>query len=163
MISIFFNLYHWKNIDVYKLTKWSFMYELCSVLAVDNIINLLWTIACCYRHLITVLNELCVVSCDDSDSFVDSLAPGRCGSVFEVVIFDRMQRNKFMSTSCEIILRWMQESTFHYKSINGSGNGLVLSDNKPLSEPMLTQIFVAIWCHYATMICIPSAISATLI
>ena len=29
----------------------------------------------------------------------------------------------------------------------GSGNGLVPSGNKPLPEPMLTQIAVAIWCH----------------
>ena len=29
----------------------------------------------------------------------------------------------------------------------GSGNGLVLSGNKPLPEPMLTQIYVAIWRH----------------
>ena len=27
------------------------------------------------------------------------------------------------------------------------GNGLVPSGNKPLPEPMLTQIFVAIWHH----------------
>ena len=30
---------------------------------------------------------------------------------------------------------------------NGSGNGLVLSSNKPLHEPMLTQISGAIWRH----------------
>ena len=29
----------------------------------------------------------------------------------------------------------------------GSGNGLVSSDNKPLPEPMLTQISVALWRH----------------
>ena len=33
----------------------------------------------------------------------------------------------------------------------GSGNGLVPSGNKPLPEPMLTQIYVAIWRHQATM------------
>ena len=33
----------------------------------------------------------------------------------------------------------------------GSGNGLVPSGNKPLPEPMLTQISVAMWHHYATM------------
>ena len=30
----------------------------------------------------------------------------------------------------------------------GSGNGLVPSHNKPLPKPMLTKIYVAIWCHY---------------
>ena len=40
----------------------------------------------------------------------------------------------------------------YHKAINiGSGNGLLLSGNKPLSEPMLTQIFVAIWRHQATV------------
>ena len=29
----------------------------------------------------------------------------------------------------------------------GSGNGLVPSGNKPLPEPMLTQIYVAKWRH----------------
>ena len=36
----------------------------------------------------------------------------------------------------------------HWWSVNiGSGDGLVPSGNKPLPEPMLTQISVAIWCH----------------
>ena len=36
----------------------------------------------------------------------------------------------------------------HWWSVNiGSGNGLVPSGNKPLPEPMLTDISVAIWCH----------------
>ena len=40
----------------------------------------------------------------------------------------------------------------HWWSVNiGSGNGLVPSHNKPLPEPMLTQISVAIWRHQATM------------
>ena len=34
---------------------------------------------------------------------------------------------------------------------NGSGNGLVLSGNKPLAEPMLTQIYAAIWRQQAMM------------
>ena len=32
-----------------------------------------------------------------------------------------------------------------------SGIGLVPSGNKPLSKPMLTQIYVIIWHHWATM------------
>ena len=32
----------------------------------------------------------------------------------------------------------------------GLGNGLAPSGNKPLPEPMLTQIYVAIWHHLAT-------------
>ena len=33
----------------------------------------------------------------------------------------------------------------------GSGNGFVPAGNKPLPEPMLTQIYIAIWHHYTTM------------
>ena len=32
-----------------------------------------------------------------------------------------------------------------------SGNGLVLSGNKPLPEWLLTQIYITPWCHYMTM------------
>ena len=35
----------------------------------------------------------------------------------------------------------MLQNSFKEKSDNGSGNGLVPSDNKPLLEPMLTQIY----------------------
>ena len=68
---------------------------------------------------------------------INSLTPGRCGSNFRSVISKPMLPSKFMSTSGEIVLTWMQQNTF-----NVSGNGLVLSGNKPLHEPMLTQIFV---------------------
>ena len=33
----------------------------------------------------------------------------------------------------------------------GSGNGLVPSGNKPLPEPVLSQMYVTIWHHQATM------------
>ena len=33
----------------------------------------------------------------------------------------------------------------------GSGNGLVPSGNKSLTEPMLTQSYAAIWRHQASM------------
>ena len=40
----------------------------------------------------------------------------------------------------------------HWWLVNiGSGNGLVPSGNKPLPEPMLTQIYVAKWHHQASM------------
>ena len=49
--------------------------------------------------------------------------------------------------SCEIAIRWIQlDLTDDKSTVNiGSGNGLVSSGYKPLPEPMLTQIFVAIW------------------
>ena len=36
-------------------------------------------------------------------------------------------------------------------SLHGSGNGSVPSGNKPLPEPMLTQNYIAIRRHQATM------------
>ena len=33
----------------------------------------------------------------------------------------------------------------------GSSNGVVPSCNKPLPEPVLTKIYLAIWRHLATM------------
>ena len=42
----------------------------------------------------------------------------------------------------------MNVTGLHWLSVNiGLGNGLVPSGNKPLPEPMLTQISVAIWRH----------------
>ena len=46
----------------------------------------------------------------------------------------------------------MNVTGLNWWSVNsGLGNGLVPSGNKPLPEPMLTQISVAIWCHQAAM------------
>ena len=40
----------------------------------------------------------------------------------------------------------------HWWWINiGSDNGLVPSGNKPIHEPMLTQVFIALWYHQATV------------
>ena len=49
-----------------------------------------------------------------------------------------------LCSSCEIVLTWMPQDLTDDKVNIGSGNGLVPSGNKPLPEPMLTQIYVAI-------------------
>ena len=49
---------------------------------------------------------------------------------------------KFMITCCEIALRWMPQNTFNDKSTLVQ---IMTSDNKPLSELMLPQIYVATW------------------
>ena len=46
--------------------------------------------------------------------------------------------------SYEITVKWMPLDLTDYI---GSGNGLVPSGDKPLPEPMLTQIYVAKWRH----------------
>ena len=60
-----------------------------------------------------------------------------------------MLQIKFVSISTEIALWWIPQNTFDDNI--GSGNGLVPSGSKPLPEPMLTQIYVAIWHLEATM------------
>ena len=74
----------------------------------------------------------------------NSLAPGRCECNIKLAIFKLKSRIDFLSIFCEIALRRM-----HWFNI-GSGNGLLPSGNKPLTEPVLTQIYGAIWLHYAT-------------
>ena len=58
---------------------------------------------------------------------------------------------KFISTSLEIALKWMTKKSLYWEVNIGSGNGLWPSGNKPLHEPLLTQICVPIWCHSVTM------------
>ena len=50
--------------------------------------------------------------------------------------------------SCEIALRWISlDLTDDTSPAIGSSNGLVPLGYKPLSEPMLTQFYVTIWCY----------------
>ena len=74
-------------------------------------------------------------------SCINSLAPGRFHSNFRQVIFKLILVNGGWGISYEIALRWMPLDLTDDKSI------LVPSGNKPLPEPMLTQIYVAKWRH----------------
>ena len=78
-------------------------------------------------------------------SFLNSLAPERCHC--DHVIFKLASRIDILSISNAIVLMWMPL----WLVIIGSGNGLEPSGNNPLPGPRLTQIYVAIWCHRATM------------
>ena len=59
----------------------------------------------------------------------------------------RMQYCMPATNHVPIVLKWMPMDLTDGKSTFCSGNGLVPSGNKPLPEPMLTQISVAIWRH----------------
>ena len=78
---------------------------------------------------------------------INSLAPGRFQFNFRKVIFKLTLVNGGWSISYEIALRWMPQDLTDDKSNIGSGNGLVPWGNKPLPEPMLTQIYVIKWRH----------------
>ena len=67
---------------------------------------------------------------------VNPLAPGRCDGNFKSLICEHILWIKIVTT-CEIGLRWMPQITIN-------DNGSVQSGNKPLPDPMLTQIYVAI-------------------
>ena len=80
-------------------------------------------------------------------SRVNSAAPGKFEGSFRHVIVKQMLVIDGWGVFCEIAPN-MNVSGLYWWSVNiGSGNGLVPSDNKPLPEPMLTRISVAIWRH----------------
>ena len=56
-----------------------------------------------------------------------------------------------LDISYGIVLRWMPQDQTDDISAIGFGNGLVPPNNKPLPKLMLTQMYVAIWHHQATM------------
>ena len=80
---------------------------------------------------------------------VNSWAPGRYDNNFKSIIFKSITQISSWCTGCEIALGCMPQNL----TVNiGSGNGLVPLGNKPSPEPMLTLVYAAVWCHYATMI-----------
>ena len=81
---------------------------------------------------------------------LNSLVPG---DLFNFQI-SNFQAN-FGLLMAEVCLAKLLSVDSHWTSLIkvsvGSGNGLVPSGNKPLPEPMLTQIYVTIWHHSATI------------
>ena len=61
---------------------------------------------------------------------VNSLVPGRFERNFRQVIFERIFAIDGWGISCEMV------------------TGFMPSGNKSLSEPMFTQFYVIIWCHW---------------
>ena len=87
-------------------------------------------------------------------TYLNPLAPGRCGMNIESVLFEQMMRIKSLSTSCEIALRWIRQNAFNDKS---SCNGLVPSGTNPLPKPLLIKPngvtrphWVKMWLHIHT-------------
>ena len=69
-----------------------------------------------------------------------------------LVISKLISRENIWSIFCEIALRWTPLHTFGDESASiVSCNILVPPGNKPLIEPMLSQMHVIIWCYKATM------------
>ena len=92
--------------------------------------------------MVSLMAHICIAW----HQWVNTLASGSCACKIKWVIFKLISRIDISCISFEIALRWMPKT--HWLLVNiGSGNGLVLSGNKPLPEPMLTRICVTIWCH----------------
>ena len=68
---------------------------------------------------------------------------------FKIIIFEFIPNIVIFSISCKTVHgRWHQ-----WWLINiGSGNGLVSSGNKPLTETVLVQLYVVIWCQLSTIL-----------
>ena len=83
---------------------------------------------------------------------ISSLASRRYCYNFEI-IFELISRiDIYLSLSFPGKCLLVNASRPHWWSANsGSGNGLVLSSNKPLPEPILTQISITLWLRSATM------------
>ena len=79
--------------------------------------------------------------------WINSLAPGKFEWHFLLCNF----QTDFSDWRLRHLLRNcpdMKVTGLHWWSVNiGSGNGLVPSGTKPLPEPVLTQISIAIWHH----------------
>ena len=115
----------------------------------DDKSTLVQVMACCRQATSHYLSQCWLSSLSPygvaRPQWVNSLAPGRCGcwlNYFQTHIKDRY---------LELFL-WncpqTNDTTPHLWLVNiGSGNGLVPSGNKPLPEPMLTQIYAGIWNH----------------
>ena len=83
---------------------------------------------------------------------INSMSPGGCSFNFMCVMFKCVVVITFLSISNTMYCLYVNGSTSWQMSVRiGLGYGLVLSGNKPLPEPMLTEIYVAIRCHLATM------------
>ena len=89
--------------------------------------------------------------------YLNSLVPGRCCNNFKSTIFKLIIQNSKLGTCCEIAFIFNNATGPHLWDVNiGSGNGLLPSGNKPLPEPMLTQIYVVTrpqWVHHCCAVC----------
>ena len=82
-------------------------------------------------------------------SFLSLLTHSHLGDVvvyFKRIVSEHKSRINFVSTSCEIALARMPLETFDGKS-SFVRVMVVPLGNRPIPEPMLTQIYVTAWRH----------------
>ena len=76
----------------------------------------------------------------------NSLAPGKSSCSFKSVIIKLIWHANIWNTSSEIAIRIPLNPM--WEVYTGSGNGLVLGGNKPLSEPLFTHILKGCRCYF---------------
>ena len=74
---------------------------------------------------------------------INSLATEKCECNFTSV-FVKLILRIILRISCDFGFRWVPQNPCLWEFNIGSGNGLVPSGNKPLPEPILIKISVAI-------------------
>ena len=80
-----------------------------------------------------------------TSSLVKLIGPWGIWQQHQIIKFQTHFNNWYLKYSLENCYQ-VNATTPHWLLVKiGSGNGLVPSGNKPLHEPMLTQIFVAMW------------------
>ena len=80
------------------------------------------------------------------NELVNSLAPGGCGCDIISVIFKIYIKGRYPEHFFKIAPKWMPQLWLYWCLIN---IGLSYSSVSSVSEPMLTQSYVAIWRHKA--------------
>ena len=78
---------------------------------------------------------------------INSLAPGRCCSNFNSILFKLVMQNSRWGTHCRLTFRWIPQSLYNKKSTLVQVMAWCHHATSPLTEPMLTQIYVAKWHH----------------
>ena len=71
--------------------------------------------------------------------------------ILKLVIFLLISMRDILSISNENARQVTATRSYLWLVNIGLGNGLVPWGNKPLPEPMLTNLFDVIWCQWATM------------
>ena len=134
----------WDNLAFWLNKRKAF----CTKSVTMNCLNIWFHIAIYTQYVTTGLIDLIFA---ERTPWINSLALGKLEWNFKYVIFKWIFSDWWLRYLLWNFLN-MNVTGLHWWSVKiGSGNGLTPSGTKPLPEPMLTQIFVAIWCHWPTM------------
>ena len=105
------------------------------------------------RILLPLRDRVCVNACNDLcwSQFSARLHPRPLRACVNVPLDDKSTLVHVMAWCCQptsqAITQHLYSTKLNSSPLSVAGNDMVRSGNKPLPEPMLTQIYVNIWCH----------------